>query len=409
MIESYALLIASRFIGSRHHTAFTKLTQRLAVIGISLGVAILIIITSIFNGVEEKIHEHISQMKTHIIAKPLLHVWPNWQKQVEALSKEQKVVSVLPQTRVYAVIQNGGEMLPIMLYASPSAYRPKWLPKESDDVEGPDLIPQAWIHESLKYGLYLEVGDKFSLITAKQAKSQLKPVNIRVEVSGFFDQSNLLEPLNNTIYMRLSDLNTSLDLPEDTISEIAITTTDIFYAPMVARELNRKYPDLIFEDWTGNAKTFLESLQIQKKMMIIVLSLVTCIASFNLVTGLVILVMDKSKEIAVLQTMGVSKRVLFRIFVLQGITIATIGALIGISIGLPIAYNLTSLVDWFENVTQIKLFSEQVFMLSYLPTKVVWTDLLAIGFFTEVLAFLAALYPARQALKIQPAKTLRHE
>ena len=144
-------------------------------------------------------------------------------------------------------------------------------------------------------------------------------------------------------------------------------------------------------------------------MMIIVLSLVTCIASFNLITGLVILVMDKKMEIAVLQTMGATNTLIFRVFIVQALVTATAGAILGILIGLPVAIHLTAIVDFIEKTLHMKLFSEQVFMLDYLPSKVVAFDVVLTVIFVEFLALIAALYPAREALKIQPADTIRHE
>ena len=408
MFDSTISLITTRFIFSKHHSFFTRLTHTLATLGIALGVAILIIINAIFNGVEDKIKENFTQMHTHLTIRSPSSDWVGWEKVAQELSLQKDIIAIQPQIRFYAVIQSQSHMMPVMLYAPAKGYEPTWMQSSEENVDKVQQTP-AWLHEGLLETLYLEHGDSLSLMSARVQKNHIDPLVIRINIVGTFKRDNLLEPMNNTIYMELEGLQQALNLSNKSINEIAITTNDMLRAPKVAQDLKKYYPSLIVESWTDNARTLIDSLQIQKKMMIIVLSLVTCIASFNLITGLVILVMDKRKEIAVLQTMGMSKTRLFWVFILQGMWVASLGALIGFSIGLPLAWYLTEIVMFMENLLEVKLFSEQVFMLSYLPSKVVLKDLLAIIFFTEVLAFFASVYPAKQALRVQPADTIRHE
>ena len=404
MIQPASVLIAKRFITSRHCKSFTRLTHLLAVFGIGLGVAILIVISSIFNGVEDTMRAKIRTIRTQIVARSYDMHWQDWEEVAAKLKNEKTIIDILPRLQMFAVIKSGQSLQPITVYGLPESYWPTWLePRESTRH-----IP-AWLHSSIGDSLYLDQGDSLSIITAKPVEDKIDPLAIRIEVAEIFQSANSIEPYQNTIFMPLSDLNHELKNPKNAISEIALTTRDILIAPKVSRYLQKKYPHLIFQDWSEHAQTFMASLQIQRKMMVIVLSLVTCIASFNLITGLVILVMDKNRDVAVLRTMGVSKRELFKIFLAQGLVIATLGALIGLFIGIPLAFYITDIVDLCERLFNIKLYSEQVFMLSYLPSRVAWQDCVIIIIFVEILACIAAIYPAREALKIDPANTLRHE
>lgn len=410
-MNNLSFLLASRFITSPHQQAFTKLTQRLAVVGIGLGVAILIIIHAIFNGVEEKIAANLQNIHTHIIATSYSHSWPDWQKNAQTIAAKRGVVAVMPRMKHYGLVQSHQDIEPVIIYAVHDEYWPQWLKVDDQTPErdaDPLAIMPAWVQKDLADKLYLQAGDTFSAITPENQDGELKPRGLRFQTEAVFVDPGL-DVIRNTIWVHSTAWNTQLSSQANNINEIAITTTNILTASALAQELSQEYPDLIFQDWGESAMTLFESLKIQKKMMIIVLSLVTCIASFNLVTGLVILVMEKKMEIAVLQTMGATKRLICQVFVIQGLVTASAGAILGTLIGVPIAIHLTAIVEWIEKNLHMKLFSEQVFMLDYLPSKVVWQDIIAIVLFVEILALLAAWYPAKQALAIEPAETIRHE
>lgn len=410
-MNSIPLLLASRFITSQHQQSFTKLTQSLAVVGIALGVAILIIINAIFNGVQEKITYNLQGIHTHIIATSYSNQWDDWENTTNKIAAKKGVVSAIPRMKRYGLVQSYQDIEPVIIYELSAKYWPKWLRGYSHSDEqasqGGDIV-SAWVQKDLADRLYLQPGDTFSAITPEQRDGELTPRGLRFETESIFTDPSL-DVIRNTIWVKHDDIEGQTDSKSSAINEIAITTTDILTSDTLARELAQEFPGLIFRDWGESAKTFFESLKIQKKMMIIVLSLVTCIASFNLITGLVILVMEKKMEIAVLQTMGATKKLICQVFVIQGLVTASVGALLGMAIGLPIAIHLTALVEWIEKSLKMKLFSEQVFMLDYLPSKVVTEDVIIIVMFVEFLALLAALYPAKQALSIEPAETIRHE
>ena len=370
----------------------------------------MIIISSIFNGVEEKITDNLQNIHTHIIVSPYNNPWHDWQKTVEKMSAKKGVVAAIPRLKYYALVQSYQDIEPVIIYALDEHYwQQKFANNYTDDLgDYPGDRIAAWVQKDLAERLYLHPGDSFTAITPEQQDGELSPRGLRLNTAGVFNDPSL-DVVRNTIWVKIDALQDQLGIQASAIHEIAITTSNILTSDILTQELMVEFPELIFQDWGESAKTFFESLKIQKKMMIIVLSLVTCIASFNLITGLVILVMEKKMEIAILQTMGATKLLICEVFVIQGLVTATVGALLGLALGLPIAIHLTAIVEWVERTLKMKLFSEQVFMLDYLPSKVLTQDIIIIVIFVEVLALLATLYPAREALSIDPAEAIRHE
>ena len=156
-------------------------------------------------------------------------------------------------------------------------------------------------------------------------------------------------------------------------------------------------------------QTLFESLALQKRLMLMVLSLVTLMGGFNLLTGLVIIVLERKKQIAILITLGLRPQDIQAIFALQSLFITTVALLVGTTAGLILSNHINTVMLWIESLLQIKLMSTQVFMLDFLPTTVRWQDITSIIISTLVLGLISAIYPARQAAKIKPAAVLRYE
>ena len=212
------------------------------------------------------------------------------------------------------------------------------------------------------------------------------------------------------IETNIEGLTEQLNINKNSITELQIDTTDIMNVQRTIEHLQTQLPNQVkITNVSEQFTSLLSALAMQRKMMIIVLSLVVIIAAFNLTASLVMIVMERKGEIALLQTIGMSKKRILHIFVYQSLLLAGIGLLGGCILGITIANNITGIIAALENTMGLKIISDQVFMLDHLPSVVHSRDIIAIAMATMALSILSALYPAYMASKVDPAETLRYE
>ncbi|MBP8902043.1 MAG: FtsX-like permease family protein, partial [Thiobacillaceae bacterium] len=196
----------------------------------------------------------------------------------------------------------------------------------------------------------------------------------------------------------------------DAVSGLRVKLADMDRAPWVLRELARGLSgDFYLSDWTMSHANFFQAVQIEKRMMFIILTLIVAVAAFNIISTLVMAVTDKQADIAILRTLGASPNSIMAIFMVQGSLIGVIGTLLGVASGVLLALNVETVVPWIERAVGMDLFPADVYYISELPSKLNWPDVWTIGGVALVLSFLATLYPSWRAANIQPAEALRYE
>ena len=254
--------------------------------------------------------------------------------------------------------------------------------------------------------LYLEKDDTFSLFTAnaKELKPQALRVSYQDSISPNADNPNLSQ-----VIIPLEAFNQAFGYQRQAIQQLVIQVHDPLKASQIRASLQAKYPDWQFHDWTLSMKALFGSLLTQKKLMAIVLGLVITMASFNLIAGLIITIHERKKEIAVLRTLGFTKRDIGYIFLYQCLSITTMGIVLGLTIGIPCAYYVDTIIQALESLLDYTIISDQVFMLNHLPSEINPWDVTSIVAITILLALLAAWMPIRQATAIEPAEVLRYE
>jgi lipoprotein-releasing system permease protein len=175
-------------------------------------------------------------------------------------------------------------------------------------------------------------------------------------------------------------------------------------------QISDQFSDVITSDWTQSYGALFKAIAIEKTMMFLILMLIIAVAAFNLVSGLVMVVTDKQADIAILRTMGATPGMIMRIFIVQGATVGFVGTSIGVGLGLLIAFNVTDIVDFLQAILHQQIFQGSAYFdMSYLPSEVKLSDITKITLFSLGLSFLATLYPAWRAAKVQPAEALRYE
>jgi lipoprotein-releasing system permease protein len=196
----------------------------------------------------------------------------------------------------------------------------------------------------------------------------------------------------------------------DTVTGIRLKLDNLFDARAVAREeMTRLGPGVYASDWTESNANFFRAVEIEKRVMFLILTLIVAVAAFNVVSALVMLVTDKQADIAILRTLGASPGSIMQVFMVQGAIIGVIGTLIGVVTGVVSALNVETVVPWIERTFRVQFLSKQVYLIPELPSRVHSSDVITIALVSLVLSFLATLYPSWRASRVNPAEALRYE
>jgi lipoprotein-releasing system permease protein len=198
----------------------------------------------------------------------------------------------------------------------------------------------------------------------------------------------------------------------ESVSGLRLKLADLYRAPQVAQQLSQQlspFGNFYVTDWTEQHANFFRAVQMEKRVMFVILALIVAVAAFNIVSTLVMAVTDKRADIAILRTLGASPRSIMQIFIVQGALIGVIGTLIGVVGGVLLALNIETVVPFIEHLFGVQFLSKDVYYISDLPSRLEWMDVLTITAVSLVLSLLATLYPSRRAAAINPAEALRYE
>ena len=409
--------VAFRYLGAKKR-GFGSVISWVSLLGIMLGVATLIVVMSVMGGFHDTLLNRIIGMNGHVVVYHQDGPISDFDFLVDKMKQNkivsQRAVAIVPiaegQVMATANGNNTGAMIrgirmPDLLVKTETGTR-IYGKKLSDIVDG-ELVAGA----SLTRALRVTMGDKISLVSANAATptpfGSMPRIMAYPVVSSFFmgmyeyDSGYIFMPLETAQkYLNIGNAATHIDLflenPEDTTA--------------VVETLSTLLPDgFVVRDWRDLNRGFVGALQVESNVMFLILLLIVIVAAFNIVSSLVMLVKDKNKDIAVLRTFGVSRKSMMKIFVLSGTSIGIIGAFFGTILGVIIAIYVEPIRQFFQWLTGRDLFPAELYYLSELPSKLVWTDVVGIAFIAILLAFLATLYPAWKAANTEPVEVLRNE
>ena len=395
--------IALSYLLAKQRSSFSLLTQRLAMLGSGIGICVLLVITSVFNGFYEELTRLDAHNNNVIIAYSSTSQ-TSWKSLASSLKNDSNVADTVPKRIQYGVIvQDTHKIIPVVIEGIEEHFAPSWFPVSTKHT----IIPIA-CSDYLANSLYLEKGDNFNVHTA--LGSSAAPVLKNLRVSYNTRAPHTTSAMQNFhIYMPLSMMNKQLGFNKQSVSALYINTTKDADASSLALRWNKQYPSWSFDVSTSIESHMLSSLAAQKRLMIAVLSLVVVMAGFNVIASLTIVVSERKKEIALLRTLGFSKKHIVAIFLLQGSMIACVGILLGLLVGIPMAIYANDLLLGIEYILGYKLVTKDVFMLSYLPSSLYVVDSVYISLGTLLLTLCSAYFPARYACSIEPALCLRYE
>lgn len=401
-----------RHAGRRN--GFVSFISALSLIGIALGVAALIVVLSVMNGFQRDVRDRMLSVLSHIeiIAAPGPLV--DWPSLIQRSLQHPEVVAAAPFVAGQAMLTHGDQVRGVLVRGIDPVRESQVSDLAGQVSEGAldALIPGSFgvvLGQGLARQLGVAVGDRLTLIAPQGTVTPAGVVPrvrqfkvVAVFASGHFEYDSGL------VLMHWSDAGALFRVAG--VSGVRLKTRDIHQAPRIASELEARLdPSLYARDWSRENRNWFAAVQIEKRMMFMILTLIVAVAAFNLVSMLVMTVTDKRGDIAILRTLGAAPRSIMAIFVTQGAMVGLMGTVVGVALGTLLALYVGDVVALFERALNVQLLPPGIYFISYLPSEVRVSEVASIGVMSSVLALLATLYPSLRAARVQPAEALRYE
>ena len=414
----YELILGWRYTRAGRATrrnGFISFISGVSMLGIALGVAALIIVLSVMNGFQKEVRDRMLGVISHIeVFAPQGAALPDPQKTLAEIKANPNVEGAATFIATQALLARGEDMKGAMVRGIDPA-----LEGQVTDLAGQRTGAAFAKLVSGEFGVVLggelartlgvREGDRVTLIAPS---GQVTPAGVvprlkQLTVVGTFDSGHF-EYDSALLMLHQDDAAKIFRL--DGPTGIRIKLKDLNKAREVARELSGSLSgDLLIRDWTRQNKTWFDAVQLEKRMMFIILTLIVAVAAFNLVSTLVMTVTDKRADIAILRTLGASPKSIMGIFVVQGAMVGVIGTFAGLLLGLGIALNIDVLVPALERLFNASFLPKDIYLISRMPSDPQYADIMPIAVISLVLAFLATIYPSWRASRVNPAEALRYE
>ena len=394
---------------------FISFISGVSMLGIALGVAALIIVLSVMNGFQKEVRDRMLSVIAHVeIFDTTGSGLARWQMLAEAALQNPQVAAAAPFVAAQALLARGEDMHGVMVRGISPAEEATVTPLAAQlkDTVLTKLQPGAWgvvLGTQLARSMGVVEGDSVTLVTPS---GQTTPAGVvprlkQMTVVGVFNAGHY-EYDSGLVLMHIDDAARLFRTggPQG----VQLRLKDQQLAREVSAELTASLgPQVLVRDWTRTNAAWYDAVQIEKRMMFIILTLIVAVAAFNLVSTLVMTVTDKQADIAILRTLGASPRSIMGIFMVQGAASGVIGTLAGLGLGLLIAFNVDVIVPALESLFNASFLPSSVYLISRMPSDPQASDIVPIGVISLVLAFVATLYPSWRASRVNPAEALRYE
>jgi lipoprotein-releasing system permease protein len=415
MLTPYELFVGLRYTRAKRRNHFISFISITSMLGVALGVAALIVVLSVMNGFQKELRTRILGVTSHVQIMGLDGKLSDWRKIAAEAQNHPDVVAAAPYITAQGLISNRGTVQGTLVRGVLPVAEAKVADVDQHMRSGSmdDLRPGRFgivLGIDLAMSVGARVGDKIVLIAPQ---GQVTPAGIlprlkQFEVVGIFEV-DMAEYDAGLGFMHLEDAQKLYRL-ENKVSGVRLKLHDLFKAPLVARDLMRTLSsDVYATDWTRSHANFFRAVQIEKRVMFIILVLIVAVAAFNIVSTLVMAVTDKRADIAILRTLGAAPGEIMQIFIIQGALIGAVGMIAGVVGGVLLAANIEVVIPAIERVLGIQFLAKDVYYISDLPSDLHLQDVVVIGLTSFGLSLLATIYPSLRASRVSPAEALRYE
>jgi len=409
MLSRYIFLVGTRYGISHGHSHLVSFISRLSTAGLVIGVALLILVMSIMNGFDKELRENILGVMPQAMVYHRTAI-EHPEQLIADLKQHPRVLAASPFVHLQGLLSHQKSVAPVNIFGIEAV-------QEKTTSKLPEFLPPDTLEKlaSAEAGIVIGRGvaeklqvaetDSISLIIPVEGNSspRIKVVTVLAILDTHTDVDNALA---------LMDINTAAELSgyPGQITGVRLKVDDLFAAPQIVRDLMQTLPeDYYGSSWMRTHGPVYQAIQMSKNMVGMLLFLIIAIAAFNLVSTLIMVVVDKQGDIAILRTMGASTAEIMAIFMVQGGLIGLIGTSIGLVLGITLSYFVTPLVQWIEKIFGVQFLHSDVYPITYLPSEMVGGDIAKVVVTALLISFFVSLYPAWRASKIQPADALRYE
>lgn len=413
MFNPFERMMAGRYLRARKAEGFVSVIAGFSFLGIMIGVATLIIVMSVMNGFREELVGRILGLNGHLNIYAHSGPMPNYDDVIERVKLVNGVVSARPFVEGQVLVTVGGAANGAMVRGV-----------RAQDFETKPILSGSITNGSMKdfngqtvaigtemaRRLNLQIGSHITLMAPKGKATPFgtMPRSAQYIVGQIFDVG-MYEYNNGYIFMPLDAAQKFFQL-SDAVTAVEVMADSPLKVDRVRETLEQVvggFADVY--DWRDANKSFLNALNVERNVMFLILTLIIIVAAFNIISSMIMLVKDKGRDIAILRTMGATKGMIMRIFVLTGASIGIAGTAFGAALGIAFALNIESIRQFLEGMTGTELFADEIYFLSKLPAIVEWDEVAIVIGMALFLSIAATIYPAWRASRLDPVEALRYE
>ena len=410
MFTTAEKLITTRNLKPKKKEGFLKVISIFSFLGIMLGVATLIIVMSVMNGFRTELTEKILGFNPHITIKPYSNsISENFYLEIKNKYKKAKIIKSLNGEGV--IITNNTAKGVLVRGINKNQIKELDLfqkniidGKISNFNNGKIIIGK---HLAIELGVV--VGDKINLMSSASSPSLfgMVPKQSNYKIISVFS-SGLYEYDKNIIFLNLNDSFSFFEKTNDDIN-LDIYLKDPLNADIYKNEIQEIDPGLFVNSWSDQNKSFLSALKVERNVMFLILTLIIIVAAFNIISGLTILIKNKTKEIAILKALGLSKKSIIKSFFLTGFIIGLTATIAGVILGVTFSIYIEEIRQFLSSVFNLQIFPADVYFLDEMPSEINARSILSISIFSIIITSLASIFPSFAVAKVEPIKALKYE
>jgi len=411
MNRSISLTVGLRYAGAKKRSQLVSFISGISIAGLILGVSLLLVVLSVMNGFDRELRERILGVMPQA-AIYHRHGIDHWQQLQQQLEQHPEVDAAAPFVQLQGLASHRRQVSPVSVYGIEPSQESRVSIIESylapsllrQLTAGPDTVI---LGRGLAEKLKISTGGKLTLVVPRKGQSRSAP---RIKVLRTIGILATGTEVDNSLALVHLPLAMSLSDYPDRVGGLRLQVGDLFKAPRIAYELVRDLPYGYYgSDWTRSHGNLFQAIQMSKGLVGLLLFLIIAIAAFNVVSTLIMVVVDKQGDIAILRTLGASTGTIMKVFMVQGLLIGVIGTVIGLLLGVALSQVVTEAVAWVEQLFGIQFLKSDVYPISYLPSDLRVSDIALVGVVSLFMSFVATLYPAWRASRVNPAEALRYE